>query len=282
MHILTFDIEDWFHFLDHNSTRSESQWKHFESRVEANTCHILDFLEENQQKATFFVIGWIAREYPGLVKRIAAQGHEIGLHSFSHQLIWQQDMAAFRQDVLKNIAVLEEQLGYKVKLYRAPGFSIRKHDTEAFEVLAGAGITTDASIFPALRAHGGWPSFPYNRPCMIEKNGIRIMEFPVNYNRFAGIRYVYSGGGYFRLWPYSFIRNATGRSDYVMSYFHPRDFDPGQPVLSDLDPLRRFRAYYGLGSCENKLKRWIRDFNFVTVGEATAAINWDEAPVERL
>lgn len=282
MHILTFDIEDWYHFLEHKTTRTELQWKGFESRVEKNTEHILNFLSEHNQKASFFVIGWIAEQYPGLVKKIAAQGHDIGLHSYAHQLVWQQTQNEFRQDLLRNMGILEDQLGRKVDMYRAPGFSIKKHNTHAFEILAEAGITIDASIFPIKRAHGGMSSFPYNEPCLINQNGIKLKEFPINYNTLGGLRYVYSGGGYFRLWPYPIIRNASTRSHYVMSYFHPRDFDTTQPLLADLNLFRRFRAYYGLKSCEEKLIQWIHDFEFVPLSQANSIIDWTKVPQAHL
>lgn len=282
MHILTFDIEDWYHFLEHRSTQTELQWKDFEPRVRQNTHHILDFLEKHQQKATFFIIGWIARRNPAMVKEIADAGHEIGLHSYGHQLIWQQTPDEFRQDLLRNIGVLEDQLGYKVNKYRAPGFSIKRGNLWAFEVLAEAGIQTDASIFPAPRAHGGMPSFPYNFPCLVERNGITIREFPTNYVKLAGIRTVMSGGGYFRLWPYALIKHYTEKAPYVMTYFHPRDFDPEQPVLGDFGPYRRFRAYYGLKNTQQKLERWISEFHFTDLRTAEASINWDEAKIVKL
>lgn len=279
MHILTFDIEDWYHFLEHRSTRTPEQWIAFEPRVVQNTFRILDFLEKNNQKATFFVIGWIAEKNPSLVREIASAGHQIGLHSYAHQLIWQQDEDTFRQDILKNIGILEDQLGYKVDLYRAPGFSIKKFNTHAFEVLAEAGITTDASIFPALRAHGGMPTFPYNEPCLVKSGGITIREFPISYNYIAGIRTVFTGGGYFRFWPYSMIKKYTCSSPYVMSYFHPRDFDKEQPLLHDLGPYRRFRAYYGINNCIGKLEKWIHDTPFTDLASADRSIDWSSVPV---
>ncbi len=278
MNILTFDIEDWFHFLEHRSTRNEVQWKEFEPRVRQNTANILEFLEKHNQKATFFIIGWIARKNPGLVKEIAGAGHEIGLHSYGHQLIWQQTPYEFRQDLLRNIGVLEGELGYKVDKYRAPGFSVKRGNLWAFDVMAEAGITTDASIFPAKRAHGGMPSFPFNSPCLVHRNGIIIKEFPINYVRLAGIRTVLSGGGYFRFWPYSVIRHYTENSPYVMSYFHPRDFDQKQPLLRDLGPYRRFRAYYGLNNSQQKLERWISEYSFTDMRTADASIDWENAP----
>lgn len=278
MNILTFDIEDWYHFLEHRSTRNEVQWKEFEPRVRQNTANILEFLEKHKQKATFFIIGWIARKNPGLVKEIAGAGHEIGLHSYGHQLIWQQTPYEFRQDLLRNIGVLEDELGYKVDKYRAPGFSVKRDNLWAFDVMAEAGITTDASIFPATRAHGGMPSFLFNSPCLVNRNGVIIKEFPINYVRLAGIRTVLTGGGYFRFWPYSVIRHYTEKSPYVMSYFHPRDFDHRQPLLRDLGPYRRFRAYYGLNNSQEKLERWISEYSFTDMRTADASIDWENAP----
>lgn len=282
MRILTFDIEDWYHFLEHRSTRNETQWKNFEQRVRKNTANILEFLDKHQQKATFFVIGWIAKKNPGLVQEIAGAGHEIGLHSYGHELIWQQSPEEFRQDLIRNIGVLEDQLGYKVEKYRAPGFSVKKNNLWAFDVMAEVGITTDASIFPAARAHGGMPSFPHNFPCIIKRNGITIKEFPINYTSFGGIRTVLSGGGYFRFWPYYVIRHYTDNSPYVMSYFHPRDFDLGQPRLSDLGPYRRFRAYYGLDNSQQKLEKWISDYPFTDLQTADQSIDWDRAAIVSL
>jgi peptidoglycan-N-acetylglucosamine deacetylase len=282
MRILTFDIEDWYHFLEHRSTRDEVQWKDFEPRVRQNTANILEFLSTHQQKATFFIIGWIAKKNPGLVKDIADAGHEIGLHSYGHQLIWQQTPDEFRQDLLRNIGVLEDQLGYKVDKYRAPGFSVKRTNLWAFEVMAEVGIKADASIFPAIRAHGGMPSFPNNFPCTIQHKGISIKEFPINYNVMAGIRTVLTGGGYFRFWPYNVIKHYTYKSPYVMSYFHPRDFDMQQPLLRDLNPYRRFRAYYGLNESQQKLERWISEFEFTDLRTADTSIDWDATPVVQL
>lgn len=279
MRILTFDIEDWYHFLEHRSTRTPNQWSAFEPRVRQNTFRILDFLDRSGQKATFFIIGWIAEKNPGMVNEIASAGHQVGLHSYGHQLIWQQSRQEFRQDLLKNIGILEDQLGKKVDIYRAPGFSIKKHNTYAFEVMAEAGITTDASIFPALRAHGGMPDFPYNVPCLVQSGGVTLKEFPVSYNHIAGFRTVLSGGGYFRFWPYFLIHSLTRKSPYVMSYFHPRDFDISQPLLRDLSPYRRFRAYYGLGHSLEKLEQWISDFTFTDLATADQSIDWKTAPV---
>jgi hypothetical protein len=126
------------------------------------------------------------------------------------------------------------------------------------------------------------PSFPYNVPCLVKRNGILIKEFPTSFNRLLGIRTVMSGGGYFRFWPYNIIQHYTKKSPYVMSYFHPRDFDRTQPILPDLNPYRKFRAYYGLNSSMQKLEQWICDYSFIDLGTANKSINWETAPIVNL
>lgn len=122
MNILTFDVEEWFHLLDNDSTRTETQWKNYEVRIYENMDRIFRILEDTDTRATFFIIGWIAKTYPDIVKKIAEK-YEIGSHTMNHQLIWQQDRATFREDLYSSIELLQDITGNPVKCFRAPGFS---------------------------------------------------------------------------------------------------------------------------------------------------------------
>ena len=86
--ILTVDLEDWFHILDNPETVDPSAWYKFDSRVEKNTKKLLALFDDHGVKATFFVLGWIAQEYPELVRQIRECGHEIACHSHVHQLVY--------------------------------------------------------------------------------------------------------------------------------------------------------------------------------------------------
>ena len=165
--------------------------------------------------------------------------------------------AGLRSDTLKitvickeSLDILEDITGKKVTSYRAPGFSITESCKWAFEILLDAGIENDSSVFPAERIHGGFPSFPGNNPSLIRVNNRTLREFPINIKHFFGKNLVFSGGGYFRLFPYALIKSWTNESGYIMSYLHPRDFDTGQPVLQDLPAGRKFRSYVGLKKAE--------------------------------
>lgn len=279
MNILTFDIEEWFHLLDNDSTRSEEQWKGFEVRIYENMERIFRILEETDTKATFFVIGWIAKTYPDIVRQIASK-YQVGSHTMNHQLVWQQSREAFKEDVSSSIKLLEDITGQKVEAFRAPGFSIRESEGWAFEILHELGIRMDSSVFPAHHAHGGMPSYVSAVPSWVEYNGIRMKEFPIVYRKILGKHIVFSGGGYFRLVPYRLLRKWTRECpEYLLAYIHPRDLDAEQPMIEDLNYIRRFKSYYGLRGAEEKLKRWLMDFDFMDLRTADGLIDWKAAPI---
>ena len=279
MKILTFDIEEWFHILDNNSTKTESNWNFYEERIYSNMDKIFSLIEKHNLKATFFIVGWIAKKYPDIVKKIDNRGHQIGSHTHMHQLLYEQNPKDFKKDLNKSINTIEDIISKKVKIFRAPGFSVTEQNKWVFEILIESGITHDCSIFPAGRSHGGFPSYKNQIPSIIEVNGMQIKEFPINTVSVFNYKYIFSGGGYFRVTPYYFIKKWTDSSPYVMTYFHPRDFDFNQPVITDLNIIRKFKSYVGLKKCYSKLDNWLNDFDFIDLRMADNMINWDEVPI---
>jgi polysaccharide deacetylase family protein (PEP-CTERM system associated) len=276
MKILTFDIEDWFHILDNPETKGVTQWAKFESRLSRNMDIIFRLLEDSQTSATFFVVGWIAEKHPDQIKRIVNAGFEVGSHTHLHQLVYEQNPVDFEIDLKRSVETLEQITGSKVKSFRAPGFSITESTPWAFESLLKYGIEFDSSVFPANRGHGGFPSFGTAQPSIIELNGMRLKEFPINTHTILGKEIIYSGGGYFRIFPYQQIKRFTKKSNYIMTYFHPRDFDSEQPIAPGLNMIRRFKSYYGLSKTESKLSNWLKDFEFCDLKTADESINWSE------
>jgi polysaccharide deacetylase family protein (PEP-CTERM system associated) len=282
MKILTFDIEEWFHILDNNKTRTISDWNNFDSRIRIGMNLIYDILDGTEKSATFFVVGWMAEKYPEIIREISDRGFEIGSHTHLHQLAYDQNRKTFYDDVEKSIKTLEDCTGKKVNSFRAPGFSIIKNNKWAFEVLHELGITKDSSVFPASRAHGGLPSYNTAIPSIIDYNGIKLKEFPINTHTILGKPFIFSGGGYFRLLPYKIIKKWTLQSNYVMTYFHPRDFDNEQPIVPGLSLPRLFKSYVGIKNCKPKLEQWLSDFDFIDLNKADESINWDQVPVIKL
>jgi len=282
MRILTFDIEEWFHLLDNETTKSVKEWSNFESRIKLGMDLIFNIVDSANVKATFFVVGWMAEQHPDIIKQISDLGFEVGSHTHLHQLAYEQDRQTFFNDVEKSIKTLEDVTGHKVTSFRAPGFSITEKNKWAFEVLYELGIEIDASVFPAGRAHGGLASYKQAKPSILKYNGIQLKEFPINTHQVFGKPLIFSGGGYFRLLPYNVIKSWSSSADYVMTYFHPRDFDHQQPVVPGLSLPRRFKSYVGLKQCQPKLEKWLKDFDFVDLETANKNINWDDVPVVKL
>ncbi|MEH2627928.1 polysaccharide deacetylase family protein (PEP-CTERM system associated) [Bradyrhizobium sp. AZCC 1719] len=278
VHILTFDIEDWFHVLEHRDTASESDWCRFESRVERNTDRILECLDEANIRATFFCLGWIARTHPQVVKAISAAGHEIGSHSDRHLLVNQMTQRQFRDDLRTSIASLEDLTGHRVRAFRSPGFSISHQSIWAFSVLAENGVEWDSSVFASPHSHSREPALDITGPVTLEWRGVRLKQFPVVPGCVLGRRISFSGGGYFRLLPYGLIRHLMSKSNYAMTYFHPRDFDPDQPLIPNLPLHRAFRSYVGLKSALAKFKALLGHFHFIDISEANKLLDWDALP----
>lgn len=282
MKILTFDIEEWFHILDNKETKSISEWNKFDSRIQLGMDILYDILYNSNCSATFFVVGWVAEKYPNIIREISNRGFEIGSHTHLHQLAYEQDRKTFYKDVEKSIKTLEDCTGKKITSFRAPGFSITENNKWAFEVLHELGIKKDSSVFPAGRAHGGLPSYSLAIPSVINYNGIKLKEFPINTHNILGKPFIFSGGGYFRLLSYKTIENWTRQTNYVMTYFHPRDFDSEQPLVPGLSLPRRFKSYIGIKNCKPKLEKWLNNFDFIDLNQADQSINWDKVPVVKL
>ncbi len=274
MNILTFDIEEWFHC---DFISDDKNWSNYEVRIYDSTDFILDTLSKYNRKATFFILGWVAEKHPEIVKKIYNEGHEIGCHSMKHELVHSFTPQEFKEDTKNAINVIEQIVGEKVIMYRAPAFSITEETPWAFEILNELGITHDASIFPAKHDYGGFPTFGSSEPSIIETNGISIKEFPMNIHKIFNKSIVFSGGGFFRLFPYNMIKKWTLDSEYVMTYFHPRDFDKDQPMLQHLPLMRKFKSYYGLKDAGAKFDKYISDFKTTSILDVSQNYDWDIA-----
>lgn len=280
MNILTFDIEDWYNC---DFISGDFDWDKHEVRIYEGVRRILNELERRNQKGTFFCLGWLAEKHPSIIREIADKGHEIGVHSYQHELSHRFTPEQFKADTLKAKGLIEGVIGRKVNLFRAPGFSITKHNTWALKALAEMGFEFDCSMFPAPHDYGGMPSYGEAVPKRIDVgDGMYIKEFPINIKQVAGKNIVFSGGGFFRLFPYWLISHWAKDAEYMMTYFHPRDFDAGQPVVPGLPLMRRFKSYVGIKGAFKKFQRLLDNFEFVNVAQADKLIDWEKTPVLQL
>ena len=273
VHALSFDIEDWFHILGVPELEDRTTWADRPSIVEPYTHSILEMCADAGVHATFFVLGWVAERYPGLVAEIASAGHELGTHSHEHRLVTDQTPAEFSADLARSIAAVEDAGGVPVTGYRAPSFSIRPGTEWAFERLLEAGIEYDASLYPARRMNGGYAVSP--RPHRFEfAAGETIPALPMSVLGLGSLATGYSGGGYLRLFPLPIIRWGIRRGEArglpTVVYLHPRDIAPDAP-RARMPAHRRFMTYVGLSGTRAKLEALLTDYRWATCREVLDA-----------
>jgi polysaccharide deacetylase family protein (PEP-CTERM system associated) len=263
------DVEDYFQVLALSPAIPVESWPTREYRVEANTEVILKLCAEKNVRGTFFILGWVAEKSPQLVKRIAAAGHEIACHGYSHQLIYKQTQAVFRDETLRSKHFLEDTIGKAVTGYRAASFSITRDSLWALDTLIDAGFEYDSSVFPIRHDSYGIPGAS-PEPGKIQAPSQRsLVEFPMSAAKFWGVQVPVSGGGYFRILPYWLTRaglkqiNEQAGRPFTF-YLHPWEVDPGQPRVK-VKAFSRFRHYTNLDVCESRLRRVFGDFKFSTM-----------------
>ncbi len=271
LNAFSVDVEDYFQVAALAPAVSRESWPLRASRVERNTDRLLELLAERGIHGTFFVLGWIAERHAALVKRIAAAGHEIASHGFSHQLIYAQSQEEFREETARSKRTLEDLTGAAVAGYRAASFSITRRSLWALDVLIDLGFRYDSSIFPIRHDRYGMPGASPEPGLLTAPSGRTLVEFPMSAASFLGVKVPVSGGGYFRLLPYAVTRRGLSQINDVCNrpftfYLHPWEIDPDQPRVK-VGWLSRFRHYTNLNRCEPRLQRLLGEFRFGTMCE---------------
>lgn len=292
MNILTFDVEEWY-LRKERYGNDRSKYDELDNYLN----RILDLLNERQIKGTFFCLGGLATEYPNVVRKIAASGHEVGCHSNHHLWLNKMTEAEVREDTQQAIDALEQCIGKKVKSYRAPAFSIDESNLWAFNILAENGIERDASVFPAARDFGGFTHFGHKTPVMINYQGVEIKEFPVCTTKLIGKELAYSGGGYFRFFPLKFVKREISKAEYAMTYFHIGDLIPEsngvmtkeayeayykEPGTRFARYKRYFKSNLGKKTAFNRLLQLIETTDFISLEQADSQIDWNHQDVVEL
>lgn len=289
---LSIDVEDYFQVSAFEKVSPPASWSQHELRVRRNTDKILQLLDQAEVKATFFILGWVAKRCPGLVRSISEEGHEVASHGYWHQRVGTRDRTLFRQEVVRSKKLLEDQSGEPVLGYRAPSYSISPQTQWAFDELFAAGYEYDSSIFPIQHDLYGFSDFP-RFACRIARTpeggwavaddatahtGPSLWEMPITTLSYAGKKIPIAGGGYFRLHPYSFTRWGLNRINQVekhpfVFYLHPWELDPEQPRMPGISLKSRVRHYLNLDKTENRFRQLLQDFQFSSLRSALVGMS---------
>jgi len=272
-HLFTVDVEDYFQVVAFEPVVDRTRWDEYPARVEANTDRLLALLDARGVRGTFFTLGWIARRHAGLVRRIAAQGHEVASHGEWHRRVTTLTPDQFRAELRESKAILEDVAGQPCVGYRAPSFSIVPGAEWAFDVLIEEGYRYDSSLFPIRRPDYGYPDSP-DGPYLIRRPAGTLLECPMATARVAGMRLPAAGGAYLRQLPFGLVRRAFRQSGArgvsAMFYIHPWEYDAGQPRLP-CGRLTALRHYRNLDRTWTLLERLLAEFRFTSVRDRFSA-----------
>lgn len=261
---MTIDVEDYFQVSAFEDRISYDDWNAKPLRVDRNVERILELLSQREIKATFFVLGWLAEKRPAMVRAIASAGHEVASHGYRHTRVTTQEPAAFRADVVKTKALLEDISGQEIIGYRAASYSITKANLWALDILAETGHRYSSSIYPIKHDLYGIPDAPRFRFDLQSSN---LTEIPITTVALLGRNWPCGGGGFFRLFPYAVSKWALervngGERQSAIFYFHPWEIDPDQPRVAGASWKSRFRHYLNLRRFESRLKALLSDFEW--------------------
>jgi polysaccharide deacetylase family protein (PEP-CTERM system associated) len=266
-HFFTVDVEEYFQVKALESAVTREEWLSQPSRLARSIDALLERLDRYNASGTFFVLGWIGKHRPEVVRSIAAAGHEIGSHGFGHERVTALGREAFREDVRSSKQLLEDLTGGEVLGYRAPSFSIVPGWEWAFDVLLEEGYRYDSSIFPIRRRGYGYPKAP-RIPHVIQRAAGSLAEFPLATTSILRYPVPAAGGGYLRQFPFGLIRRAfreaSARNESATFYIHPWEIDPGQPRLR-VSALNRIRHYRGLDTALARIDQLLQEFSFGTI-----------------
>lgn len=268
-HLLSFDVEEYFQVeaAYRGGVRAE-QWESYPRRLDPAMDCLLGLLDEGDVRATFFFLGWAAKDQSHWVRLVAEQGHEVASHGMSHNMVHRLSPNAFRQELLDSKHLLEDLSGQSVEGFRAPTFSVTASTFWALDILAETGYRYDSSIFPVRHDRYGVPFAPRWTHRAIGPGGGEVLEIPPLTMSAMGSNWPVGGGGYLRLFPLALLgrglRQAEEAAQPGMIYLHPWEFDPGQPILP-MGRVTRWRHRVNLHRTAGKVRRLIRRFRFGTV-----------------
>ena len=276
-HVFSVDLEDWYQGIEIDM----DDWGPFESRIHKGVEPLLELLAESGTIATFFVLGYQAEKTPSLIRQIADRGHEIASHGYSHRFVYQQTPAQFQSELRRSKQLLEDISGQPVIGYRAPFFSITQQSLWALDILLEEGFLYDSSLFPVKNYRYGIPGAQRTPGWLTTPKGHRIYEIPLSTVRLpdssakTGQNVPMSGGGYFRLYPYSVTKHLVKRLEAegtgLVFYMHPWEYDPQHPRVTFPRRFPQFTHYHNLKSSVPKTRKLLNDFRFTSIEQSYGA-----------
>jgi polysaccharide deacetylase family protein (PEP-CTERM system associated) len=281
-HILTVSVEDYFHSGSLDGVVALKHWSRIESRLERVIEETLDLLGENQVKATFFVLGWIAERQPEVVRAIRRAGHEIASRGY-----WKgipPHPTQLREELHRTREALEAAGSNRIYGYRHWRWLTRPEDLWILNILIEEGYLYDSSVNPILRRFEQDPRWYEAHQHRHSATQRTIWTFPVSTMNALGWRIPFSGGNYMRQFPHRLISQAVTRWERTRTapavfYFFPWEMDSDQPQIQGISTFQRIRHYRRLGKTRHVFAKHLKKHRFQPIGDFLG-LPWRTEPVE--
>ena len=269
-HIVTVQLEDYFHVAAFNQVIGEKQWRRFESRLESNVEAVCNLLREFNIKATFFALGWIGDMQPKIIQRIVSEGHEIASGGYLKQSVKGMTPPEFQDDLRRAKKALENAGANKIIGYRCPHKRLDESDLWIFDILAEERYLYDASHCLPLKSN---KKRAYHG--RVHKHQTRhglIWEIPMSAITLLGYNLPISGGNYLRQLPHflmirGFKKWCKDTEAPFVLYFHPWELDPDQPRVTSVGWTSRIRQYRNLDKMKWVLPIYFKQGQFQSISQ---------------
>lgn len=267
--LLTVDLEEYFHDLSLQDLVRPEEWSSLPSRGDRSLGRLLPLLERRDATATFFVVGWLAKERPDLVRRIADAGHEVASHGHFHRSPAGLHRDGFRSELRASREAILDATGVQVSGYRAPGAPLDEVPEWFFGVLADEGFRYDSSLSAPMWRR---PLASRDRtpPEIVKERAGDVLEIPIPTLRILGAELLTLGGASLRQLSVEAVeqrlRHIEERRECVAVQVRSWELDPGAPRLPR-DWLTRLRKYRNLGALPRRLEALLGGRSFESVSE---------------
>ena len=255
--------------------------------IDRQTGILLELLDKYNVKATFFILGMLAKSRPDLVRKIKSSGHEIALHGMNHKTMFGLNKEEAARDISDSYKLVCDISGDKILGYRAPFFSIIESNLYLLDLLADIGIEYDSSIFPKKMSRYGISNFSEDDCLYTLPGGKKIVELPLTLGTYFNKKWPVAGGGYIRLMPAKLVKKVfsdlkdSGKGGMV--YMHPYEFDSSPiTVAANYPPGAKYSALkvHALNlrwnifrsSVLGKIENLLQEHEFVTCKQKAAYV----------
>lgn len=258
LNALSVDVEEWYQTILYNRIFYNDNKI---TNLPQDLYKILDLLDDYNTKATFFIVGSVAKKYSDLIKVIAEKGHEIASHGYLHRLVYKLSEEEFLEDTKRSLEILNKITQSKIIGYRAPTWSIVRRTPWAIDVLKSLGLRYDSSIYPIGLDLSNSRRFPYE----IRND---FIEFSPSTFQFLSCNFPFAGGTFLRFLSLKFLKNRImeiNRKGYpAMVYFHSWEFDSNHST-ANLSKWKYVVQYSNVDSVKRKLNFLLQNLKFSSI-----------------